>query len=361
MKRSLVVVLAVLMTVVMLVGCAPADKPAQDEPAADKPTADEPAVDEPTTDEPAAGPIEIPVIIKATDSDFWQYVWVGAKNYAVEHPDEVSVTLYGPKSEADIDKQIAILEDVLATEPPAIVMASTSSDAPIPIFERAYDDGTKIVTIDNKVNTDKVNTFLATDNYAGGKLAAEKFVEALEAAGIEPKGKVGLLSAMAGIVVLDQRDGGFIDGLKELAPDLEVLEIRYTDNDIVVAMDIAKDQIAANPDLVGFFADNNHTGDGVARAIIEEGLQGKLAAVAFDSDPEEIEALANGVLYALILQDPYGMGYNGVASALAAIAGEELPEYVDTGATAVTIDNMNDEDIVGLLDPFSKKVDGVAY
>lgn len=360
MKRILVVVLAVLMAAVMLVGCAPAADPAQDVPAADKP-ADEPTADTPAEDEPDAGPIEIPVIIKATDSDFWQYVWVGAKNYAVEHPDEVSVTLYGPKSEADIDKQIAILEDVLATDPPAIVMASTSSDAPIPIFERAYDDGTEIVTIDNKVNTDKVSTFLATDNYAGGKLAAEKFVEALEAAGIEPKGKVGLLSAMAGIVVLDQRDSGFIDGLKELAPDLEVLEIRYTDNDIVVAMDIAKDQIAANPDLVGFFADNNHTGDGVARAIIEEGLQGKIAAVAFDSDPEEIEALKNGVLYALILQDPYGMGYNGVASALAAIAGEELPEYVDTGATAVTIDNMNDEDIVGLLDPFSKKVDGVTY
>ena len=184
-------------------------------------------------------------------------------------------------------------------------------------------------------------------------------MEALQAKGVELKGKVGLISAMAGIVVLDYRDNGFIDKLKELAPDIEVLEIKYTDNDIVKAMDIAKDQMAANPDLIGFFADNNHTGDGVARALIEEGSD--LVAVAFDSDPEEISALADGVLYALILQDPYGMGYNGVASALKAIAGETLPAYVDTGATAVTKENMNNDDIKGLLDPFSKKVAGENY
>ncbi len=95
------------------------------------------------------------------------------------------------------------------------------------------------------------------------------------------------------------------------------------DNDIVKAMGVAKDLMAANADLIGFFADNNHTGDGVARAIVEEKVQGKIMAIAFDSDPEEVKALAEGTLYALVLQDPFGMGYKGVDSCLKSLAGAE--------------------------------------
>jgi ribose transport system substrate-binding protein len=303
---------------------------------------------------------EIPVIIKATDSDFWQYVWVGAKNYELENPGKVKVTLYGPKSEADIDKQIAILEDVIAKNPKCIVMASTSSDAPVAAFEKARAGGTKIITIDNKVKTD-VESFLATDNIKGGALAADMLVESLKAKKVELKGKVSLISAMAGIQVLGNRDQGFTNRMKELAPNIKVLETKYVDNDIVKAMGVAKDQMAANADLIGFFADNNHTGDGVARAIAEEKVQGKIFATAFDSDPEEVKALGEGSIYALVLQDPFGMGFKGVDSCLKALAGQKLSEYVNTGATAVKKDNMNKPEIKGLLDPMSKKKAGASY
>ncbi len=300
---------------------------------------------------------EIPVIIKATDSDFWQYVWVGAKNYELEHPDEVKVTLYGPKSEADIDKQLAILEDVIAKNPKCIVMASTSSDAPVAAFEKARAAGTKIVTIDNKVNTE-VETFLATDNTKGGALAADMLVEGLKAKNVELKGKVAVISAMAGIQVLGDRDKGFIARLKEIAPDVKVLETKYVDNDIVKAMGVSKDLMSANPDLIGFFADNNHTGDGVARAVAEEKGQGKMVTTAFDSDPEEVKALGSGTIHALVLQDPYGMGYKGVDSCLKAMAGEKLPAYVNTGATAVKKDNMDQPEIKGLLESHEQEEGG---
>jgi ribose transport system substrate-binding protein len=302
----------------------------------------------------------IPVIIKATDSDFWQYVWVGAKNYEIENAGKVKVTLYGPKSEADIDKQIAILEDVIAKNPKCIVMASTSSDAPVAAFEKARAAGTKIVTIDNKVKTE-VETFLATDNIKGGALAADMLVEGLKAKKIALKGKVSLISAMAGIQVLGNRDKGFSDRMKEIAPGIKVLETKYVDNDIVKAMGVAKDLLAANADLVGFFADNNHTGDGVARAIAEEKVADKVVTTAFDSDPEEVKALGEGSIYALILQDPYGMGFKGVDSCLKSLAGQKLPEYVNTGATAVKKDNMGKAEIKGLLDPMSKKKSGASY
>jgi ribose transport system substrate-binding protein len=347
MKGKIVSIFVVL-AMLLLAGCA-------------APVAQAPAAQAPAAPASVAGDVEIPVIIKATDSDFWQYVWVGAKNFALENPDKVSVTLYGPKSEADIDKQISILEDVIAKNPKCIVIASTSSDAPVAAMERAAEAGIKIVTIDNKVNTDKVHTLLATDNVKGGALAAEKLAEGLKAKGIELKGKVALVSAMAGVQVLVNRDTGFVDKLKEIAPDVEILETKYVDNDVVKALGVVKDLMAADPDLIGIFADNNHTGDGAARAVIEDQAQDKLVAVAFDSDPEEVKAVQDGVLSALVLQDPYGMGYKGVESCLQAIAGEQLPAYVDTGATAVTKDNVADEATQGLLDPFSKKKADASY
>lgn len=303
----------------------------------------------------AATPKKVAVIIKATDSDFWQYVLVGATNYAKEHPDQVVVTTYGPPSEADIDKQVAILEDVINSKPDAIVIASTSSDATVPAIERATKLGIPVITIDNKVNTTAVKSHLATNNIKGGALAADMIVEKLKAMGKPLSGKVALISAMAGVQVLTDRDTGFLNRIKEVAPNLKVLPTRYIDNDIMKALAAAEDLFTANPDLVGFFADNNHSGDGVARAINERKLGGKIAAAAFDSDPEEVQALSDGTLYALILQDPYGMGYKGVESALQALAGKTLPSYVDTGATAVTKANMNEPKIKGLLDPMTLK------
>ncbi|PIE31180.1 LacI family transcriptional regulator [candidate division KSB3 bacterium] len=303
----------------------------------------------------AEKPYDIALIIKATDSDFWQYVLVGGGNYAIENPEVCKVTSYGPPSEADIDKQIAILEDVIASGPDAIVMASTSSDASVPTLERAYDEGITVITIDNKVNTDKVHSFLATNNLVGGALAADKMFEYMEAAGIEPKGTIAIISALAGIQVLDDRDAGFIKRMNEIAPEIEVLEPRYVDNDIIKAVGVTEDLLTARDDLIGIFADNNHTGDGVARVIGEQNLQDKIIVTAFDSDPEEVKALGDGVIKALIVQDPYGMGYKGCDYAVKVLEGQEVPKYLDTGVVAVTKENMNSEEIKGLLDPMLKK------
>jgi ribose transport system substrate-binding protein len=164
-----------------------------------------------------------------------------------------------------------------------------------------------------------------------------------------------LISAYAGNEVLVNRDVGFSKRLKEVAPDLQILPVRYVDNDIQKAMASASDLLLANPDLLGFFGDNNHTGDGVSLALRSSGKAGKVPAVAFDSDPEEVKALSDGVLSALVLQDPYGMGYKGVDFVVKAINKEKLPEYTDTGVAVVTKANMDEEKMKGLLNPMILK------
>jgi ribose transport system substrate-binding protein len=296
---------------------------------------------------------EIAFIVKATDSDFWQYTIVGARNAEHDLQGLVNVTVYGPPSEADIDLQIAILEDVVSRRPDAIVMSSTSSDAPSHILDEAYEMGIKIVLIDNYVYDTQFNSFLATDNAVGGGLAADMLVQALKDAGKPLQGKIGLISAMAGVQVLVDRTDGFLNRLAEIAPGLEVLPVIYTDNDISVSANAAEDLIIANPDLVGFFGNNNHTGIGVALTIQELGLEDEIPAVAYDSDPLQIDALRDGALDALIVQDPHGMGYKGVFFALMALHDEPLPDYFDTGVYVVTRENL--EESMMILDPFARR------
>jgi ribose transport system substrate-binding protein len=296
---------------------------------------------------------QVAVIIKATNSEFWQFVLVGARNYAKEHPG-VTVTTDGPPNEADIDQQVSILENVIARHPDGILIASTSSDATVPAINKAAAAGIPVVTIDNRVKTDKVASFLATNNTLGGKLAAQQLVDQLKAAGRPLKGKVALISAMAAVQVLVDRDAGFEAGIHEYAPDITVLKPRYTNNDVFAAVSTAQDLFLSNPDMVGIFADNNTTGDGTARVLTESGKQNSIIGVAFDSDPQEVEGLKTGALKGLVLQDPYGMGYNGVASVLDAIAGKKLPPYVDTGATVVTKANMTEQKNIDLLNPAAR-------
>ena len=165
------------------------------------------------------------VIIKATDSDFWQYLTIGSANFTNEHPN-VKITVYGRPSEADVDKQVAILENVIAKKPDGILIAATNSDATVPAIESATAAGIPVATVDNRVNTQKIAGHLATDNVKAGALGADKLVEAIKAIGKEPKGKIRLISAYEGVEVLTKRDEGFTKRLAEVAPYLKILPVR---------------------------------------------------------------------------------------------------------------------------------------
>ena len=293
---------------------------------------------------------DVVVIVKGMNSEYWQTVLAGAEK-AGEDLGNVNVTTYGPASEADMDDQVSILDDVISKNPDAIVIASTSQDATVPGIEAAYDSGISIILIDGSVNSDKYNTFLATDNEKGGALAAETLVEQLQKEGKELKGKIGILSAMAGVQSLTARGDGFTNRLAELAPDITVADTKYSNGDITKAVMATEDMLTANSDLIGFYADNNECGSAAAQVISERELENDIVLIAFDADDNEIEGLKTGSVDGIILQDPYGMGYKGVISAVDAVNGKTLEKYIDTGVSVATAENMEDEDINALLYP----------
>ncbi|QYJ17120.1 hypothetical protein Rxycam_02959 [Rubrobacter xylanophilus DSM 9941] len=300
-------------------------------------------------------PYNFTVVIKATDSEFWQVMASGARR-ASKDLGKVRVNVQGPPSEADIEQQVSILENAISEQPDGILLASSSSDATVPLVERAMSQDIPVVLVDNRINTDNYVSFLATDNRKAGAKAAETFVEFARKDVGRTSGKLGLVSAFAGIKVLEERDGGFTARLRQIAPEIEVIGPRYVNNDIAQAASVAEDMLTANPELLGFFADNNHTGDGVARVIAQRDLGGKKAVVAFDTDDQEINALKNGAIDALIVQDPFLMGYKGILFLVDHIEGREVPKNVDTGATVVTRDNFNDPEVQGLLYPEKREI-----
>ena len=338
MKRKLLaMVLVAAMTATMLMGCASSSKSAGSEGG---------------TTEASGDAKKITVIIKATDSDYWQTLLLGAQAAADESGGEIVVTTDGPPSETDIDQQVSILENVIATQPDGIVIASTSSDATVPAVEDAMSQGIPVVTVDNKLNTDEYTSFLATDHALAAGMAAEAMVKDWEAKGIDPSGKkVIVISSVAGTVVNTARTEGFIKKIKELVPDIKVLETQYADNDISKALSIAENTIASNPDLIGIFGDNNHMGVGIAKALESTGTADSIIAYAFDTDADEIAAMESGILKGLVVQDPFGMGYQGVLAAVAAANGETVQKDVIVDATIVNKDNMNDPEIHKLLYP----------
>ncbi len=169
-------------------------------------------------------------------------------------------------------------------------------------------------------------------------------------------GKVGFITAMAGHELLDSRDKGFVDGIKAY-PDITVVGNRVANNEEAQGMSLTADMVTKDPDLAGIFADNAQMGTGAGASISEQGIwRSKFCLVAFDSDAGELEHLKDGSIYALIIQDPYMMGFAGVWYGYAAAHGARLPKDVDTGVGAVTKANMNDPAFAGLLDVNKRKL-----
>jgi ribose transport system substrate-binding protein len=288
----------------------------------------------------------VAVIVKATTSEYWQWVFKGAE--AAGQQLGVKIEKLGtPKDDAA--GQIGVLETAVASKPAAVVISPTIFEALGDPIAAVTDAGIPVIVIDSGAKTDKYASFLTTNNEAGGKAAAEALAACIKERTGKAAGKVGYLTAMAGHESLDSRDRGFLEGMKAY-PDITVVGNRVANNEEAQGMSLTADMLTKDPDLIGLFADNAQMGTGAGASISEQKLGDKFCLVAFDSDAGELEHLKNGSIYALVIQDPYMMGFAGVWYGYAAAHGVRLPKNVDTGVGTVTKATMDDPNLAGLLD-----------
>ncbi|WP_431899540.1 ABC transporter substrate-binding protein [Nonomuraea sp. bgisy101] len=301
----------------------------------------------------AASGKKIDVVIKASDSSFWQTMIAGAKQAGGDFG--IKVSTFGPTSETNIDQQVQLVENSISRGADGLVIAPNSSSALNSAIDWARKAGLKVITVDSRVTTASEG-FIGTDNLKAGMQAGKRMCELLKAQD-KTSGSVMIESSVAGIQSLLDRDAGFKQGLATTCPQVKVALQRFNNNDINTAASQVNDALTANPDLAGVFADNNTSGVGAARAIQDNNATDTIPVVAFDSDPQENAALAAGTIDALVVQNPYFFGYQGVLAAGMATVGRIPPRDIDPGAVVADKKNMNEPDVKQLLHPPTMKAE----
>jgi len=296
----------------------------------------------------AADTPTIPIIVKDTTSPYWQIVLAGARKAGRDLG--VKVPELGAQSESDINGQISILENAVAEKPAAVVISPTEFKA----LGKPVDEAAKkvpIIGIDSAADSKAFTSFLTTDNVQGGRIAADGLAEAIKEKYGKPEGEVALITSIPGVGSLEGRKKGFTEQLAAKYPGLKLVADKYADGMATTGLNIMTDLITANPNLRGVFASNLIMAQGAGQALAENKKADTIKLVGFDGDDKTIGFLKDGTIYALVLQDPYRMGYDGVKTALAVSKGEKVPSFVDTGANLITKANMNGEKEHALLFP----------
>jgi ribose transport system substrate-binding protein len=314
---------------------------------------DTPAADMGTTDTKPGGAVKAPagkrlkisVIVKGTANSFWKTMQAGAE--AAGKEDNVDILFDGPTPEGDIQNQINLVETQITNQVDGLVLAAADSNALVKPVQEAVKKNIPVVMVDSGItDTASPVCYIATDNVKGGQVAADTLAKA-----IGEKGNVALLGIAKGSASSDQRDQGFLEGLKKY-PNIHLVATQYTQNKVETAVDLITNMMTAHPDIVGIFSTSEANGVGAANALKQRKLNGKVVLIAFDSSKEEVAALTDGTILALMVQDPYQMGYKGVKTIEMALKKEPITgKTMDSGLKVVTKQNMTDPDIMKLLPP----------
>jgi ribose transport system substrate-binding protein len=299
-------------------------------------------------------PYDIAFVLKSQAQPFWEHVRIGGMNYAKEHPDKINATLYAAKDDAAVEEGLAILENVIVSQPDAIVMALINPETMSVIVDKAAAAGIPTVMCGDSVKqwTDAYNAEFLSYDYGGGEMAGEFLVNYLKENNIPLEGKVAIHSALAGLISLQNRCNGFKDKVLELAPKMEFIDWVYSDVDPMKEVSLTQDQISAYGDeLTCIYLDAGPTLPAAIRVFDEQNVSDDIVLIGWDSSPEAITGLEEGQLKGLVLQDPFGIGYNCMEAALQILEGKPVKKDNLMPTVIFTKDDVGTREAAEFMDP----------
>jgi ribose transport system substrate-binding protein len=287
-------------------------------------------------------PTTIAVVPKGQVHVFWQTVRAGAE--AASREAGVEMLWAAPQVETDFTGQASIVEDFINRRVAAIVLAPAHQGALVSVAERAIDAGIPVVIMDSALESTRPVSYVATDNYQGGVLAAREMARATGG-----KGKVAVVGIAPGSGSGLERESGFQETIRKEFPGLEIVGLQYSDSDRGRALTVAEDLLSRTPDLAGLFGSNESAAVGVFRAVQNRGKKGQVKVVGFDASSDLLEALRDRTIQALVVQNPFRIGHDAVAAAVASIRKQPVEKRVDTGVVVVTRDNLESAEVRKVL------------
>lgn len=293
----------------------------------------------------------VALVAKSTETEFWLSVFAGAEAAATEYNLKLSIS--GPETEEDYEAQNRMVAEAVAAGAEALVFSAIDYENNASAIDDAARAGVKIVAIDSSVASDMVSTYIGTDNYAAGQMAAQAALDR-----VEGELAVGIVNYDISSANGQERERGAVALLNE-SGRAEVVAVINTLAEAGQARDDTADMLAEHPEINVLLAFNEPTSVGAAEAVSELGLSESVFLVGFDSNVATVDGLQEGSVDALVVQNPYAMGYLGVESAYKLLSGQgdSLESTVDTSTQVVDRENIFTMDSQKALFAFEQRKD----
>ena len=276
----------------------------------------------------------VALVVKSTETEFWLSVFAGAEAAATEY--NLKLTITGPETEEDYETQNRMVADAVSAGADALVFSAIDYENNASAIDEAARAGVKIVAIDSSVASDMVSTYIGTDNYAAGQMAAQAALDR-----VEGELTVGIVNYDISSANGQEREHGAVDLLGESGRAV-VAAVINTLAEAGQAKEDTEAMLAEHPEINVLLAFNEPTSVGAAEAVSELGLSESVFLVGFDSNVATVDGLQEGSVDALVVQNPYAMGYLGVESAYKLLSGQgdSLQKTVDTSTQVVDRENI---------------------
>lgn len=239
----------------------------------------------------------------------------------------------------ELSEQTSQIENFIATGVDLVTMVPIDSDAAEAAGQMVTDAGIPLITVDIEISHDVGQvSHVASNNFGGGELAAEKMADF-----IGGSGEVVIINNPAITAVVD-RAKGFEEKLAEIAPDIDVVANQSGDSEREKAQAVAEDLIQSHPDVKGIFAVNDEMALGALQAVVAAGLEDQVSIIGFDASSEGLNEVADesSPFKATIAQDPIELGRIVSETALAVLSGEEVDKVVEVPVVIVDSTNVGD-------------------
>lgn len=314
----------------ILVGCSPSSK--EDQNSTTNTSAD-------------SKKLRIAVIPKGSTHSFWKSIHAGAVKAGQETGTEI--LWQGPQKEDDRQMQIQVVQNFISRGVDGIVLAPLDDRSLATPVSSAVKRKIPVVIIDSGLQSQDFSSFVATDNKMGGKLCAQHLAKLLGG-----KGKAIMLRYNEGSASTAEREAGFLEGMKEYAPNVELISTnQYAGATMEKAFQASQNLLNRFAQVDGIYCPNESSTQGMLRALQTSGKAKKVKFVGFDANETLIAGVQNGEIHGLAVQNPFEMGYAGVKTMVAIIKNEKYEKKIDTGVKLVTAENLNEPDTQQLVNP----------
>ncbi|MFJ3336798.1 substrate-binding domain-containing protein [Streptomyces sp. NPDC086766] len=267
--------------------------------------------------------------LSTLNNPFFVQIRAGAQAEAKKLGVDLTVT----DAQNDASQQANQLQNFTSSGLGAIIVNPVDSDAAGPSVRTAGQAKIPVIAVDRGVNKATTKALVASDNVAGGELAAKTIAQKLGG-----KGKVVILQGQAGTSAARERAAGFAQGLKDY-PGIEVVAQQPADFDRTKGLDVMSNLLQAHPDVQGVIAANDEMALGAVKALGAKAGK-SVQVVGFDGTPDGLTAVKHGTLYASVAQQPSQLGRIAVDNALRAVQGRKVATTVKVPVKVVTKQNV---------------------